>query len=176
MQYWERHLPHWIPGNTPIFVTWRLAGTTPPLTRDRGWLAEDAEVHRAPGPRWLSDKRMAAIVQEAIVFGGRARYSLHAWVIMPNHVHVLFTPMEDISKSMQWLKWTTARRCNLILRRQGAFWQQESYDHWVRDEREFGKIVDYIECNPVAAGLVEQAEDWEWSSARRTGGLAAGQS
>lgn len=46
-----------------------------------------------------------------------------------------------------------------------AFWQDESYDHWVRSGEEFERIVRYIEANPVRAGLLERVEDWRWSSA-----------
>ena len=67
---------------------------------------------------------------------------------------------------MQGLKGPTARRANQILQRTGrAFWQEESYDHWVRDEREFGRIRAYIEENPVRAGWVAVAQDYRWSSA-----------
>ena len=65
------------------------------------------------------------------------------------------------------MKRHTAREANRILGRTGeTFWQAESYgDHWVRDEDEYRRIVAYIESNPVKAGLVERAEDYEWSSA-----------
>jgi REP element-mobilizing transposase RayT len=67
---------------------------------------------------------------------------------------------------MRSIKSFSARRANEILGRTGEpFWQDEYYDHWVRDPTEFGKIADYIEFNPVAAKLVEQFEDWPWSSA-----------
>jgi len=55
-----------------------------------------------------------------------------------------------------------------------SFWQEESYDHLVRNEREFHRIKNYIEENPVRAGLVKEAGDYKWSSARRaTGGSPA---
>jgi len=64
------------------------------------------------------------------------------------------------------VKKTSARQANLILGRTGqTFWQDKSYDHWVRNAKEFDRIVGYIEGNPVRAGLVEQAEEWPWSSA-----------
>jgi putative transposase len=67
-----------------------------------------------------------------------------------------------------WIKGRTAREGNLLLGRTGEpFWQDESYDHWVRNEREFHRIVKYIEWNPVSAGLVTKPEDWPWSSATR---------
>jgi len=62
---------------------------------------------------------------------------------------------------MRWLKWTTARRCNQVLCRTGAFWQDESFDHWIRNGRELESIIAYVEQNPVAAGL---PEEWPWSS------------
>ena len=68
---------------------------------------------------------------------------------------------------MQSLKGVTARDANRILGRTGeTFWQAESYDHWVRDEKEWLRIAGYIENNPVKAGMVSLAEDYRWSSAR----------
>jgi type I restriction enzyme R subunit/putative DNA methylase len=74
---------------------------------------------------------------------------------------------------MRLLRRSAARQANLILGRTGQpFWQDESYDHWVRTEAELEKIVRYIERNPVAAGLAAAVEDWPWSSARATGETA----
>ena len=93
-------------------------------------------------------------------------YDLGAFVIMANHVHVLFHPQQEVSKVLQWMKGTTARQANQILARTGKpFWQRESYDHWVRNEEQFERIVAYIENNPVKAGLVTQASEYRWSSA-----------
>jgi len=78
---------------------------------------------------------------------------------MPTHVHVVMTPKRPFSEIMRWLKWTTARRCNQLLNRTGAFWQDESFDHWVRNN-ELGDIIAYVEGNPEAAGLA----NWPWSS------------
>jgi hypothetical protein len=62
----------------------------------------------------------------------------------------------------------SARKANAILGLIGQpFWQDESYDHWARSAAELERIVRYIEQNPVAAGLVERAEEWRWSSAFR---------
>jgi len=70
---------------------------------------------------------------------------------------------------MQWLKGAPARDANGALGRTGeTFWQAEFYDHWVRDEKEWRRIADYIENNPVKAGLVTRASDYRWSSAGRT--------
>ena len=65
---------------------------------------------------------------------------------------------------MHSLKSYTAHEANKVLRRTRAFWQSESYDHWVRDEEELERIVDYICANPVQAGLVQRPQDWRCCS------------
>ena len=153
--YWERRLPHWIPDDTPIFVTWRLAGSLPlgaGRRQDRlryEWLDVDAEVDRAAtAPRRLAQPEIARIVRDSLRFGEAVKrwYTLHAWVIIPNHVHVVMTPLHDFSEIMRWLKWTTARRANQLLgRTKTPFWQIESYDHWIRSADEFMKTIRYVE-------------------------------
>ena len=95
------------------------------------------------------------------------RYHLHAWCVMPNHVHVLVTPLgrHTLSSIVHSWKSHTANRANKRLGRRGAVWMPEYFDRAVRDERHFIAAVEYIENNPVQAGLCEQATDWEWSSA-----------
>jgi REP element-mobilizing transposase RayT len=105
---------------------------------------------------------------ETIHIGERERhfYELCAYVVMENHVHLLIRPFQPVPLIMRWLKGSTARKANQLLERTGkAFWQDESYDHWVRSHKELAKIVKYIEWNPMAAGLVHSAEEWPWSSA-----------
>lgn len=72
----------------------------------------------------------------------------------------------------------TANRCNPLLGERGAFWQDESYDHWVRDPDEMERIVLYIEGNPIKAGLATYPEEWTFSSAavRKRAGLEFGSS
>jgi REP element-mobilizing transposase RayT len=94
------------------------------------------------------------------------QFQLHAYVIMPNHVHLLITPAVSVTRIMRGIKGISAREANRILSRGGkAFWQDESYDHWVRSEQEFGRIRTYIEMNPVSVGLAKKAEEWPWTSA-----------
>ena len=119
------------------------------------------------GPCWLRQENIARLVADAIHYGERelAHYQLYAWVIMPNHVHILL-PLVAPSKLFHSLKGFTARGANLMLRRAGApFWQRESYDRWIRDDRERERVQAYIEDNPVKAGLVAQCRDYRWSSA-----------
>jgi type I restriction enzyme R subunit/putative DNA methylase len=80
---------------------------------------------------------VAASLHRGVELG---HYQLRAWVLMANHVHVLLLPMISPSKLLASLKGVTAREANRILGRTGeTFWQAESYDHWVRDETEFGR-------------------------------------
>lgn len=85
---------------------------------------------------------------------------------MPNHVHLLVTALVPLPKLTKSLKGITAKRTNEMLGLAGnSFWQGESYDRLVRDQREFDKIRSYIEENPVRAGLVREAAEYRWSSA-----------
>jgi putative DNA methylase len=108
------------------------------------------------------------MVVEAIRYSAQVlnRYTLHAFVVMPNHVHILLTAAVPLPRLTKSLKGITARRANAMLALSGKpFWQEESYDHVVRNEHEFQKIRRYIEENPVRAGLVKRASDYRWSSA-----------
>jgi REP element-mobilizing transposase RayT len=120
------------------------------------------------GPTWLKQPAIAAQVVGTLLVAEHkwGLYQLFAWVVMSNHVHVLLRPNKKLADVTRAIKKTSAKEANLILGRTGKpFWQDESYDHWVRDAREFDRIAAYIEWNPVRAGLVEQVEDWPWSSA-----------
>jgi putative transposase len=152
--------------------TWRVRNWKLLFVRQEQWL------DHAPANRALEAPELArAVVKSMYYFAGR-RYDLFAYVVMPSHFHWLFqarpewvatvdarrrTPRERIMYS---LKRYTANDCNRIRGVRGTFWQQESYDHWVRDSDEMERIIHYIEQNPVKAGLVRAAEDWEFSSAR----------
>jgi REP element-mobilizing transposase RayT len=94
---------------------------------------------------------------------------LHPFVIMPNHVHLLMTLKIPLRQIMNGVKGSTAFAANAILNRRGQpFWQDESFDHWVRSEKEFRSIFRYIERNPVSAELAARPEDREWSSAGKS--------
>jgi putative transposase len=120
------------------------------------------------GPTWLKSPSVATIVMHALTYGEsqRSLYRMLAFVVMSNHVHLLIETVNPLQKITKLLKGYTARRANQYLSRVGqAFWQDESFDHWVRNSAELERIVHYIENNPVTAGLVNKAEDWAWSSA-----------
>lgn len=207
--FYRRNLPHWHPAGASIFVTWRLKGSLPSsavtrlrethrlLNREaerKGLSSEDLNLRinkklfamldefldrAAYGPTWLREPAIADMIQDALLNIYAHLYKLWAYVIMPNHVHVLVKPkpaipaadeltdetvsLSDITKR---LKGYAAREANKLLGLTGqSFWQTESFDHWPRDEDEFYRIISYIENNPVKAGLVILAEDWTWSSA-----------
>jgi len=116
--------------------------------------ADRALDRNAAGPVWLKDPRIARLAMDTIEAGEGERgfYELCAWVIMPNHVHLLTLPEVPVPVITRWLKGSTARRANQLLGRTGQpFWQDESYDHWVRNRKELDRIIGYIEENPVSA-------------------------
>jgi putative transposase len=175
--FYRRKLPHWHPPlseNAPLFITWRLAGSwararvprDAAMSAGKAFANWDHEMDNSMfGPVWLEDCRVAGAVADALLYGQDVRqfYELHAWVIMPNHVHVVFTPRVPVPVITRWLKGSTARTANRILGRTGQpFWWDESFDHRVRN---LERVTRYVENNPVAAGLVSCPGDWRWSSA-----------
>ena len=110
------------------------------------------------------------MVTESILFRDGKTYDLVAFCIMLNHVHLVCTPLEKLAKTYYGLteilhsvKRHTAREANKILQRKGTFWQDESYDHFIRDDAELERIVKYVLHNPVKAGLVKEQTDWKWN-------------
>jgi putative transposase len=127
------------------------------------------------GPLHLNGPAAAKIVEDAILFGSSERYELLAWCVMANHVHVLVKPIWELARITRGIKGYSARAINDLHGARGrTFWQDESYDHWARDEAEIHRIIDYIENNPVAAGLCTRPEQWPWSSARFRDGWPRG--
>ena len=183
LMFYRRHLPHWQKADSALFITWRLFDSLPRQTitasfkeKDLGkrFLFLDRELDEARyGPTWLKDARLAKIVVDSLCHGAEHHklYRLSAYVVMSNHVHILIWPKALLYRITKSIKGYTARECNKLLARTGeTFWQDESFDHSVRNEDAFYRIKRYIERNPVKAGLVKDPEDWPWSSAvRRTG-------
>ena len=118
------------------------------------------------GPLWLADPPIAGIVENTVRRGAKlGHYILHAYVVMPNHVHALLEPLVPLAKLMSGIKGVSAREANAKLCRTGKpFWQDESFDHYVRNSEEHLKIAEYVEDNPATAGLVSSPELWRWSS------------
>jgi 1-hydroxy-2-methyl-2-(E)-butenyl 4-diphosphate synthase len=108
-------------------------------------------LHVAKGPQPLSDPQIADMVCKALKFFDGERYNLLAWSVMPNHVHILLTPHETFSLEGILKSWKThtAKQANQILGKSGTFWQEEYYDHIVRDGHDLKNQVRYILKNPV---------------------------
>ena len=127
------------------------------------------------GPTWLKDPKMAQIIKGSLHFKDGTDYFLFAYCIMSNHVHLVFQHIAGgmepnkvneypITKILASLKKYTGRRCNSYLGRTGhQFWQNESYDHVIRDSDELHRIVHYTLSNPVKANLVEHWREWPYS-------------
>jgi putative transposase len=188
MTFYRRRLPHFYEIDQPVFLTWRLHDSLPPNrafpankpNSGQAFAAMDRLLDEAScGSVYLRQPAIASMIVEAIHYNSNVlgHYLLHAFVVMPNHVHLLATPAVPLPKLTKSLKGITARRANALLALTGnTFWQEESYDHLVRDMPEFEKIRNYIEENPVRAGLVGEAGDYRWSSAGgATGGSPADQ-
>jgi len=176
MPFYRRHLPHLYEPGQPVFLTWMLHGSLPPnryfapgtLTSGEQFAIMDNLLDYArTGPHYLRQPELAQMVVDAIHENAVElnHYGLHAFVVMPNHVHLLITPKIPLPQLTKSLKGITAKRGNAILGLTGhSFWQEESYDHLVRNQRS-DRIRFYIERNPVRAGLVAGASDFPWSSA-----------
>jgi REP element-mobilizing transposase RayT len=182
----RRRLPHWEQSGATYFVTFRLADALParilrqwqqqreqwlrknpePLSREKRDEFNDlfrekmeGELDRNYGSCVLQQPALANIVEQALRFFDGDRYQLGSFVIMPNHVHVLVRPMMNHSLSDILHSWKsfTANQANALLKRTGTFWQDESFDHIVRDEQQLQRFERYIVENPQKARLEQNA-------------------
>jgi len=180
VSFYRRKLPHWQPESGSIFLTWRLFGSLPKgfAERLRRWSNDPGKQFvdadrmldaASQGPFWLKDPQIAGHARCAIQRGAElGHYVLRAWAIMPNHVHVLLDPLVPLARLTLGIKRASAKDANATLGRTGKpFWQDESFDRWVRGPAEFARIHAYIENNPVKARLCARPQDWPWSSAHK---------
>src|SRR5262249_43151966 len=119
------------------------------------------------GTCFMSDVRVAKVVEDALLFHHEKKYKLTAWVIMPNHIHFLATPLPnmELREIAHAIKSYTAHEANKLLNRKGKFWQHEPFDRYIRNRRHFVSVIHYIENNPVKAGLCSEPQQWRFSSA-----------
>jgi REP element-mobilizing transposase RayT len=173
------YLPHRDEPGLVQFVTFRLADAFPNELRSEweGFLKiEDdrkrrieleAYLDRGRGECHLRRPEVAKLMEGALLFRHEADYDLWAWVVMPNHVHLLFltrdVPMWQLVDA--W-KGYTAKAANKILGRKGRFWQEGYWDTYMRDREHEVRTQRYIENNPTKAKLVVLPKEWPWSSAR----------
>lgn len=122
------------------------------------------------GSKWLANKEVVDIIMNSLFLINEKKYKLYCFCIMPNHSHVLIQPLKkeggdyySLSEILRSHKGITANQANKILRRKGKFWHHESYDHCIRDEKEFWNVIRYILNNPVKANLVKDYKDWHYT-------------
>ncbi len=160
------------------FLTWRLADSLPASRRGE-WehllRIEDerekqkkleAYLDRGHGSCVLRRYDVAETVERTFLFDDGRCCRLLAWVLMPNHVHLLVEMWQKpLSKLLQSWKTLTSKRANTLLGRSGQIWQLDYRDRYIRNEEHYRKAVRYIENNPVNARLAKRPEDWRFSSA-----------
>ena len=159
-------------------ITFRLANALPAEVIARLQLGESDDarlrdkleeyLNAGHGECLLRQPALAQIVENALLHFDGQRYRLLAWVVMPNHVHVLIETQAGhaLAEVVQSWKSFTAKAINQVLGRRGALWQREYFDRYVRDDRHLQAVIEYIDNNPVQAGLVKVASDWRFGSAR----------
>ena len=179
------YVPH-IDGKGLVqFITFRLADSMPQSVLEtwRDDLANgvvtDANFRRRIetyldqnyGACPLKDPKVATIVQDALLNFDGVRYRLLAWVIMPNHVHLLLECINDFSLDsvMHSIKSYTSHEANKMLETNGRFWSKEYFDRYIRNRRHYLSVVKYIEENPVKARLCKAPGLWPFGSARGRG-------
>lgn len=182
--YTRGYLPHLDAGTIRTqFITFRLFDSLPRRVLDR--IKDELEIRKPEnisretfvlaeryldkgiGECFLRRREIATIIKETLLKFAGKRYELNAWVIMPNHSHIMLRPNEgeSLDKIMHSIKSFTASEANKLLGRKGPFWMREAFDRYIRDAAHFSRVLKYIENNPVKAGLCARPEDWEFSSA-----------
>jgi len=192
-KYYKRRLPHIQIAGATYFITFRLANSLPnealnKLAEEKqkinnlpenqresahqAWFTKyddylDMAMH---GNLHLKNEHIADMIAASVKFRDGKVYELITYCIMLNHVHLVCTPLlkeKDaffgLTEILHSLKRHTAREANKILQRSGTFWQDESYDHFIRDDAELERIVKYVLHNPVKANLAREQIDWKWS-------------
>jgi putative DNA methylase len=177
------YLPHFDGGELAQFITFRLHDSLPrevlirwkeelklqPSPEAQSLMRKRVEVYldHGHGECYLRNHDVAQVVQHALLFHDEVKYRLSAWVIMPNHVHLLCTPLSgnSLAEIMHSIKSFTSSEANKMLNRKGRFWQKEYFDRYIRNARQFARTVTYIENNPVKANLCDKPEDWPFGSA-----------
>jgi len=172
-------LPHFDAPHVTQFVTFQLHDSFP-VTRSAEFsaiLSErddsvkrrklEAWLDRGHGKCWLRQRAVAELVEQLLLAGNGRDYRLQAWVVMPNHVHLVADVWDvPLVKLVSGWKGKSSRRANALLRSSGKFWQEDYYDTIVRDGAHLQRAVKYTEQNPVKAFLAKTAREWPWSSAR----------
>ena len=174
------YLPHFDSPDAIQMITHRLGDALPTEVIDRlanePFTDEGDAAYRARIETWLDAghgacllraQQAARCVADAWRHFDGIRYFLHAWVIMPNHVHVLVqVTRAALPEVVKGWKSYTARQINRLTSRSGPVWQQDYWDRFVRNEAHYLSCLAYIQQNPIKAGLAATPEAWLWTWVR----------
>ncbi len=182
----RRRLPHLYYNEGIYFVTYRLFGSIPQNKLDklqneinsaedeeqkRVFKKYDALLDKAENQVFhLKNPLIAEACKNSIMFFDKKDIDVICYCIMPNHVHLAFellTKIKLVGDIMASIKRYSAKSANEILNTKGKFWQEESFDRLVRDEKELYNIIKYVLLNPVNAGLVEDYKDWKYTYCKK---------
>jgi REP element-mobilizing transposase RayT len=164
---YRRRLPHLQKADADLFVTFCTGGPLVLSSAARDLVLEHCL--REGGILPFAGRESKAAGGGARATLATPRIHLHAVVIMPDHVHLLLTPLREGSGwpfplvgILQCLKSATAHRINKFLHHTGPVWEEESFDHVLRSDESLKEKCEYIRQNPVKAGLVRRPEDYPW--------------
>lgn len=202
-------LPHWDQPGVACFVTFRLADSIPQeqlrawAVGRRAWLTHNPPPHTAEQERahdelfnarieeWLDrgagscalrDPDAREIISDTLAHFDGERHWQHAWVVMPNHVHTLFSPLAGhaLDTLLQSWKGFSGRAVNQLRHRTGDFWMRDYFDRLVRAADHFWRCARYIRRNPEKANISASAYTLyeapfvrEFLDAERIGGFPA---
>ena len=157
-----RNLPHWEQETVPVFATFRLADSMTAALAAKckdefadEWTARmQSYLDSGAGECPLARKECRLAMEQALEYFNGARYALHAYVVMPNHVHVLVSQHEGVALPdvlHSWKSWT-ANKINTIRGKTGKVWQSEYYDTLVRNADHYARVLAYIKRNATSLG------------------------
>lgn len=146
MVFYRRNLPHIEKDGASYYVSFS--------TRKHFFLPSDART----------------LVFNHCFFENGRKVHMHAFVVMPDHVHMLFTPLNEpnglphrLASIMNGIKGASSHSVNKLLNRKGVLWEPESFDRIPRSEDDFEFRFLYIVQNPIAAGLAKGPDDYPWA-------------
>jgi hypothetical protein len=153
-----RHLPHIDLVGHYQFVTFRTFDSidefirkwdfSPAISNKEKQLKIDEYLDTSINGAYLQDKVLEWLF-EFLLQQDKKLYDLVAFAIMNNHVHILFKPLQSLSKVMQMIKGVSAKKINELLGKNGRFWADDYYDKAIRDEKHFWVVYEYIKNNPL---------------------------
>jgi REP element-mobilizing transposase RayT len=197
LEHHRRFLPHYQERDQIISLTWRLDGELPQQIKNsilemqaimaelkanptgsvsnelheeysRKIMQYDEQLGKHPPTQIdLSAKKPAIIITTALHYYDTKLYDLHAYCVMPNHVHMLMKPKTDypdhqvlLSDIVRRIKSYTAKEIIKTGFDGHKVWRDDYFDRFIRNEKDYSNTVEYILYNPVKAGLVEHYSEW----------------